>query len=174
MLLIALIVLGCSHIPTRSPPYVLCEPNLIVLGYGIGYCGAEIDPRDLQLYLEAFEEAWRQDPDVPHDAEVMRLALQNLDIYFQEGVFSRPGISGSNHLLGLTYPFVSGRALVFVIQPVGGDLSTTALAHELIHVAYGALEKNPHGEHFGERYEWPEKVLRIVRHTNLLYEERKR
>jgi hypothetical protein len=151
ILVLALLILsGCA----TTPEYDLCIPDERLVEYNIQFCGKPPSRNDLEAYIKAFESSWNNDPILPQDRAALREALDSIIIYWQPYIFRDR--FGTRDLLGLTYSKRAGKIHVFVyVPPNCFDMGCTALGHELIHIAYGAIKGDMQADHFGLRASWP-------------------
>lgn len=161
---------GCAHVEVREPPYSHCVADKTATNYQLRYCGADYSEEQVGRYLAAFEAEWNRTALVPQNHSKLHTALNQFTIMFQHHLFSNPD-GGSPSLLGLT----KQTRLIVVYQPQTGcrDLECTALAHELVHLAFGSITGNYQPDHLGGGKEWPREYLGLIARVNSKYQEGK-
>jgi hypothetical protein len=150
ILLICALICGCASIPE----YRTCIPTNNLKEYTLSYCGSSWQEADVELYIKTFERMWNEDPLFPHDPEKLKLALNKIVLFWQPQVFRAPGERAS--LLGLTYSPINDKIRIYVYIPAAcRNIKCTALGHELIHVAYGAVTGDMRIKHLTNSTRWP-------------------
>lgn len=109
---------------------------------------------DFERYILVFEKMWNEDIMFPYDPKALHKAFDTMTIFWQPYIFRAP--DQDKRLLGLTYWPSNGRVRMYVyVPPDCQDAGCTALGHELLHVAYGAISGNMYQEHLNGTARWP-------------------
>lgn len=151
--------------------YEDCRPHTQVRPYTAMYCG--IPPANLNAgaYIEAFERSWNSEEMLPQNKTALRAALNKVSIFWQPKIFR---ISDSDRrLLGLTFSERDNKIRVLVyVPPDCKDAGCTSLGHELMHVAYGAIDKDMRVGHLTESARWPKSHMDFLEKVRIAYHER--
>lgn len=165
IVLLITILFGCS---TVTPEYQSCTPIWHLKSYNINYCGEQPHSMDFESYIQTFEKMWNENIMFPYDPRAVHAALDNITIFWQPYIFRAP--DQDNRMLGLTYWPPKGRIRMYVYIPINCRNSTcTALGHELLHVAYGAVAGDMYTEHLNNGPNWPDYHIKFIEKVNQAY-----
>src|SRR3990172_1889935 len=167
LFLFTVLICGCSTID-----YDICVPDRKLDNYSIAYCGDEPSDMGFGRYVAVLEREWNRSSLFPHDPRLMTQAFNSIVIFWQPRIFRHPGVDGD--LLGLTYMPIAGRIHMFVyVPPNCKDAGCTALGHELIHVAYGAISDDMYPNHLTDSIDWPDNHKAFLEEVRKSYLEQK-